>query len=99
MSRAVPSDPRSRIEALRAEIRRADHAYHVLDKPVMADSEYDALFRELERLEQEHPELRDPTSPTERLPGGVAEGFKPFVHPAPMVSIDNVTSETEFRDW
>jgi DNA ligase (NAD+) len=90
---------RAHVQRLREEVRRADHAYHVLDRPVMADSEYDALYRELQRLEAEHPELRDPTSPTERLPGAVAEGFRPFTHPAPMVSIDNVTSEAEFRDW
>jgi DNA ligase (NAD+) len=99
MARGAPDNPRQRIEHLRAEVRRADHAYHVLDKPVMADSEYDALYRELQALEREHPELRDPTSPTERLPGAVAEGFKPFTHPAPMVSIDNVMGEAEFREW
>jgi DNA ligase (NAD+) len=99
MPRGAPADARRRVEALREQVRRADHAYHVLDRPLMADSEYDALYRELQRLEREHPELADAASPTQRLPGAVAEGFRPFTHPAPMISIDNVTSETEFREW
>lgn len=97
MARA--DDARRRIEALRDQIRAADHAYYVLDQPRLADSEYDALYRELVALEREHPELADPASPTQRVPGAVAEGFQPFVHPAPMVSIDNVLGEAEFREW
>ena len=99
MARRPPADPRARAEALRAQIRRADHAYYVLDRPQMADSEYDALYRELRDLEAAHPELDDPASPTKRVPGAVAEGFPPSTHPAPMVSIENVTDEAGFRDW
>src|SRR5688572_28984609 len=99
MARRAPEEPRARVEALREKIRRADHAYYVLDRPQMADSEYDALYRELRELEAAHPGLDDPASPTKRVPGVVAEGFKPFTHPAPMVSIENVMGEAEFRDW
>jgi DNA ligase (NAD+) len=99
MARRAPDEPRARVEALREKIRRADHAYYALDRPQMADSEYDALYRELRELEAAHPDLDDPASPTKRVPGVVAEGFKPFTHPAPMVSIENVMGEAEFRDW
>src|SRR5262249_11277490 len=64
-----------------------------------SDAEYDAKYRELIALEAAHPDLLDPTSPTQRVPGAVAEGFPPFAHPVPMVSIDNVASEVEFDEW
>lgn len=97
---ATPADDaRARVERLRAEIRAADHAYYVLDRPRLADSAYDALYRELVALEAAHPELADPESPTQRVPGAVAEGFAPFAHPVPMVSIENVMDEAGFREW
>ena len=89
----------ARVTRLREEIRRHDHLYYVLDRPEVADSQYDALFRELVRLEAEHPELADEASPTRRVPGAVAEGFAAFRHPVPMVSLTNVTSEEEFLEW
>lgn len=93
-------DPeRERLEALKAEIRRHDHLYYVLDRPEVADEVYDALYRELVALEAKHPEWDDPSSPTKRIPGKVAEGFSKVPHPVPMVSLDNVASETEFREW
>ena len=88
-----------RIEDLREQIREADHRYYVLDDPTLTDSQYDELYRELVALETAHPDLLDPASPTQRVPGTVAEGFEPFPHPSPMVSLDNVTSEEEFRSW
>jgi len=84
---------------LRIEIRRHDHLYYALDRPQIEDEEYDALYRELRALEEAHPEFDDPTSPTRRVPGAVAEGFAAFRHPVPMVSIENVTTEEELRDW
>jgi DNA ligase (NAD+) len=92
-------DPRARVEWLRAGIRRHDHLYYVLDRPEIEDEAYDALYRELVELEGRHPDLADETSPTRRMPGAVAEGFRPFRHPVPMVSLDNVTSEAEMREW
>ena len=98
--REVPGDdPRARVEHLRAQIRRHDHLYYVLDRPEIDDAGYDVLFRELRALEAQHPELADLRSPTRRVPGAVAEGFRSVPHPVPMVSIDNVTSEEEFREW
>ena len=94
-----PTPPAERAAALRGEIRRHDHLYYVLDRPEIDDAAYDALYRELVAIEAAHPELCDAASPTRRTPGAVAKGFASRAHPVPMVSIDNVTSETELREW
>jgi DNA ligase (NAD+) len=99
MARDPSDDVRARVESLRERIRDADHRYYVLDDPTLTDSQYDELYRELVALEAAHPELHDPDSPTQRVPGTVAEGFEPFTHPSPMVSLDNVTTEEQFREW
>ena len=90
---------RTRIQELREQIRDADHRYYVLDDPNISDTQYDALYRELVALETAHESLVTPDSPTQKVPGKVAEGFTPFEHPSPMVSLDNVKTEAEFRDW
>ena len=89
---------RERIDQLVAELRRHDVLYYVEDRPEISDAEYDRLFRELRALEQAHPDLVRPDSPTRRV--GVsarAAGFPPFVHRVPMLSIDNAMDEAEFR--
>lgn len=91
--------PQARIEELRRRIRQADHDYYVLDRPTLTDAQYDELYRELVGLEEAHPDLVDPDSPTQRVPGTVAEGFEGFEHPTPMVSLENVASEAEFGEW
>src|ERR1700742_3791186 len=96
MARSTPAE---RIEALRDQIRHHEHLYYVLDSPEISDAEYDALARELIRLETEHPELITPDSPTQRLGGKPKEGFAKVAHSRPMLSLDNVTSEEELRDW
>lgn len=88
-----------KIDALREKIRHHEHLYYVLDKPTISDAEYDDLVRELQRLEKEHPELVTPDSPTQRVGGKPKEGFAKVAHSRPMLSIDNVTSEEELRDW
>ena len=65
-----------KIEKLRAELRRHEHLYYVLDAPEIRDAEYDALMNELKKLEAAHPELVTPDSPTQRVGGKPAEGFK-----------------------
>ena len=86
-----------RITALRAEIRAHDHAYYVLDNPRIADAEYDALMRELRALEAASGAPVPADSPTQRV-GGKADGaFAPVAHSVPMLSLDNVFSEDEFR--
>ncbi len=79
------------IARLRAEIERHNHAYYVLDAPTIPDAEYDKLFRELQALEAEHPELLTPDSPTQRVGGRVLEGFAPVKHAVPMLSIRTET--------
>src|SRR3954468_5680010 len=85
----------SRAEALRAKIEQFNYDYYVLDQPTVADAEYDRLFRELQVLEQEHPELATPDSPTQRVGGGVLAELKPVVHALPMLSI---RTETDISD-
>lgn len=88
-----------RVEELRAGLRRHEHLYYVMDAPVISDAEYDALMNELKRLETEHPELLTPDSPTQRVGGKPAEGFKKVRHSRPMLSLDNAYSPEELRDW
>ena len=88
-----------RAEELRAELRRHEHLYYVMDAPTISDAEYDALMNELKRIEAEHPELLTPDSPTQRVGGKPAEGFKKVRHSRPMLSLDNAYSVEELRDW
>ncbi len=86
-----------RIEALREKLRYHEHLYHVLDAPEIADAEYDAMMRELKELEQAHPELVTPDSPTQRVGGKPREGFVKVLHSSPMLSLDNALGEEELR--
>ncbi len=81
----------ARVQALRQEIERHNHAYYVLDQPTIPDAEYDRLFRELQSLEAEHPELVTPDSPTQRVGGKPLEGFATVRHAVPMLSIRTET--------
>ena len=89
----------ARVEELHAELRRHEHLYYVMDAPEISDREFDALMNELKRLETEHPELLTPDSPTQRVGGKPAEGFKKVRHSRPMLSLDNAYTEEELRDW
>jgi len=79
------------IAQLRAELERHNYAYYVLDTPSIPDAEYDKLFRELQALETQHPELLTPDSPTQRVGGKVLDGFTPVRHAVPMLSIRTET--------
>ncbi|HET7874999.1 MAG TPA: NAD-dependent DNA ligase LigA, partial [Methylomirabilota bacterium] len=92
-------DPASRIEELRREIRRHDYLYYVENRPEVSDAEYDRLFRELQRLEEVHPELITPDSPTQRVGGRRAEVFAPVEHLVAMLSLDNATSPDDLREF
>ncbi len=93
------SDPATRIAELRAEIRHHLHRYHVLDDPEISDAEYDALFKELERLERDHPELIDPLSPTQRVGAPPDSIFAPVQHRERMFSLDNADSKEQLLAW
>ena len=84
---------------MRAELRHHEHFYYVLDAPEISDAEYDALMNELKRIEAAHPELLTPDSPTQRVGGKPAEGFKKVRHSRPMLSLDNAYSAEELADW
>ena len=84
-------DAQLRIAQLREVIERHNHAYYVQDAPTIPDAEYDKLFRELQALETQHPELLTPDSPTQRVGGKVLDGFAPVKHAVPMLSIRTET--------
>jgi DNA ligase (NAD+) len=88
-----------RADALRERIRAADHAYYVLDQPILSDPEYDALMRELQALEAAHPELVTPDSPTQRVSGAPSERFERVVRREPMLSLGNVTTDEELDEF
>lgn len=83
------------IEALRTEIRHHNHLYYVLDDPQIPDAEYDRLFRELQALEDAHPEFICSDSPTQRVGGEALSEFGSVRHEVPMLSLANVFSEEE----
>ena len=85
------------IEKLREEIRRHDELYYVSNSPEISDREYDALLEQLQKLEQAHPELITPDSPTQRVGGRPAEGFPEVVHSRQMLSLDNSYNIDELR--
>jgi DNA ligase (NAD+) len=90
---------RKQIEALRDEIRRHDYLYFVEANPEISDREYDELVRELGALEQQHPHLITPDSPTQRVGERPLEGFEHVRHVIPMLSIDNTYSAEELREF
>ncbi len=95
----MPSDAARKIEKLRNEIRHHEHLYYVLDAPEVSDAEYDALMNELKKLEAAHPDLITPDSPSQRVGGKPAEGFKKAAHSRPMLSLDNAYSAEELAEW
>ncbi len=101
MSQPAPSAPNvaQRIQELRAELVRHEHLYYVLDAPEISDAAYDALMNELKRLEAARPELVTPDSPTQRVGGKPAEGFRKASHSRPMLSLDNAYSAEDLADW
>lgn len=95
----IDSQIRRRMSELAEEIRDHQYRYYVQDKPIITDAEFDALWRELEKLEGAHPELRDSNSPTLEVGGGFATHFTQFDHHERMMSLDNVFSEDELDAW
>src|SRR6185436_10626725 len=89
----------ARAAELRRILDRASNAYYVLDKPEISDAEYDRLFRELQALEAQHPELRTPDSPTLRVGAEPASGFEKHRHLVPMLSLANAFNEAELVEW
>jgi DNA ligase (NAD+) len=88
-----------RLEELRSEINDHNYRYYVLDAPVISDAQYDKLLRELQQLEQQHPDLITPDSPTQRVGAAPAKAFGEVRHKVPMTSMDNAFDTDEARDW
>lgn len=89
----------ARVAQLRHQIEEANYQYHVLDSPILTDAEYDQLMIELLRIEQEHPELQTPDSPTQRVGGAPITDVPQHQHPVPMLSLANARSEEELLAW
>ena len=95
----MSGDIQARLEALRREIDYHNYRYYVLDDPEIPDAEYDRLMRELQALEQAHPELVTPDSPTQRVGAQPLERFAEVAHRIPMLSLDNAFSDAELDDF
>ena len=95
------SDPEvaARAATLREQIERALYEYHVLDRPSLSDAEYDRLFRDLQRLEEQHPALRTPDSPTQRVGAEPASQLAKHTHLVPMLSLANAFNADELEAW
>ena len=97
--RMVTGDVKKRVERLCEEIEYHNHRYYVLDQPEISDAEYDRLMRELEKLEDQYPELRTLNSPTQRVGAPPLEAFEIVRHSLPMLSLANAFDEREARDF
>jgi len=93
----MTADVKKRVDQLRAEIRRHDYLYYVLSQPQITDQQYDKFFAELKAIEEQHPDLITPDSPTQRVSERPLEGFATVHHAIPMLSIDNTYSPEELR--
>jgi len=87
------------IERLRKKIRYADYCYYVLSEPEISDKEYDILLKKLKDLEKKNPKFITLDSPTQRVSGGLLDGFSTVVHKRRMLSLDNTYSTEELKEW
>ncbi|MFV8570733.1 NAD-dependent DNA ligase LigA [Marinobacter sp. SBS5] len=95
----IPSEVQLRVEELRAVLDDHNYQYYVLDDPRIPDAEYDRLFRELQALEAEHPQLASEESPTRRVGSAADTSFAEVTHRVPMLSLDNAFSEVELQEF
>jgi len=91
--------PAEQIQALTEELKQHNYRYYVLAQPSISDHEFDQKLKQLEELEAQHPELRQPDSPTLRVGGQVTKDFPTFRHERPMLSLNNSYSQEEIADW
>ncbi|MBF4763057.1 NAD-dependent DNA ligase LigA [Nocardioides islandensis] len=95
----TPAEARSRHQELSEQIEDARWRYYVLDDPTIDDADFDKRLRELEALEEQHPELRTPDSPTQKVGGAVSTDFTAVDHIRPMESLDNAFTDEEMQSW
>ncbi|NEZ59555.1 NAD-dependent DNA ligase LigA [Adonisia turfae] len=99
MAETVPVDRRQRAQELRSQLQKASYAYYVLDAPDLPDEVYDRLYRELQDLETQYPELVTPDSPTQRVGERPASQFTALEHNIPLYSLENAFDIDEYRQW
>src|SRR5579863_1403026 len=95
----APAADAKRAVRLRELLNRYSYEYHILDTPSVDDAEYDRLLRELQTLEERHPDLRTPDSPTSRVGAAPSNAFAPYRHVVPMLSLGNAFGAGELRGW
>jgi DNA ligase (NAD+) len=99
MATRTQRDVRARLDELREQVNHHLHRYHVLDEPEVSDADYDRLFDELKALEEQHPELITPDSPTQRVGAPPSERFQKVEHLTPMGSLEKVTDDESLFKW
>src|SRR5215210_6885489 len=99
MATRTQKDAQKRLDALREQVEHHLHRYHVLDAPEISDAEYDRLFDELKALEEEHPDLITPDSPTQRVGAPPSDRFQKVRHLTPMGSLEKVTDDASLLKW
>ncbi len=88
-----------KIDQLRSDLNKHNRLYYMQDNPEISDFEFDTLLKELQDLENKHPEFQDPNSPTQRVGGGITKNFKTVVHKYPMLSLSNTYSKEELEEF
>ena len=99
MAEAIPDNIRQRAVELRSQLQKASYAYYVLDAPDLPDEVYDRLYRELQDLENQYPDLITPDSPTQRVGERPASQFTAIEHNIPLYSLENAFDLDEYRQW
>jgi DNA ligase (NAD+) len=95
----MSTDPATRAAELRDQLNYHIYRYNVLGDPIITDAEYDLLYHELRQIEEAHPELITPDSPTQRAGSDLSEDFPKIRHPAPILSLPNAFSEGDLTEW
>src|SRR3954449_4350438 len=99
MATRTQKDVQARLDELREQVNHHLHRYHVLDEPEISDADYERLFHELKALEEEHPDLITPDSPTQRVGAPPSERFRKVEHLTPMGSLEKVTDDEGLLKW
>src|SRR5689334_24371405 len=99
MATRTQKDVQQRLDELRGQVDHHLYRYHVLDDPEISDAEYDRLYDELKALEEEHPDLITPDSPTQRVGAPPSERFQKVQHRTPMGSLEKVTDDESLLKW
>src|SRR4051812_48750810 len=99
MATRTQKDAQKRLDELREQVDHHLHRYHVLDEPEISDAEYDRLFDEVKALEEDHPDLIAPVSPTQRVGAPPSERFQKVQHLTPMGSLEKVTDDESLLKW